>query len=114
MNLPIYNDNECILAAEELSKHVNGKEAFSLQMPNVGLGITVTGNLSNKNYRQSYYKDCLFDSTLCNSIGFSGSKFINTIFRKCSLENANLHSCDFKNVSFVGDKDSQFKIVSCC
>lgn len=112
MNLPIYNDNECILAAEELSKHVNGKEAFSLQMPSVGLGVTVTGNLSNKNYRQSYYKDCLFDSILCNSIGFSGSKFVNTIFRKCSLENANLHSCDFKNVSFVGDKDSQFKIVS--
>ena len=85
MNLPIYNDNECILAAEELSKHVNGKEAFSLQMPNVGLGITVTGNLSNKNYRQSYYKDCLFDSTLCNSIGFSGSKFIKTIFIKFIL-----------------------------
>lgn len=24
MNLPIYNDEECRLAAEELSKHVNG------------------------------------------------------------------------------------------
>lgn len=81
-------------------------------MPNVGLGISVTGNLSKKNYRQSYYKDCLFDSTICNSIGFSGSKFINTIFRNCNFENANLHSCDFKNVTFIGDQDSQFKIAS--
>lgn len=112
MNLSIYSDEECILAAEELSKHVNGKEIFSLQMPNTGLGISVTGDLSKKNYRQSYYKDCLFDTTICNSIGFSGSKFINTIFRNCSFENANLHSCDFNNVTFMGDQDSQLKIIS--
>lgn len=112
MNLPVYNDDECILASEELSKHVNGKEVFSVRMPNVGLGISVTGNLSKKNYRQSYYKDCLFDSTVCNSIGFSGSKFVNTIFRNCNFENANLHSCDFNGVKFVGDQDSQFKVIN--
>lgn len=112
MNLPIYNDEECRLAAEELSRHVNGKEVFSLRMPNVGLGISVTGDLSKKIYRQSYYKDCSFDSTICNSIGFSGSKFINTIFRNCSLENANLHSCDFNNVIFIGSQDSQFNMTN--
>lgn len=112
MNLPIYNDEECRLAAEELSRHVNGKEVFSLRMPNVGLGISVTGDLSKKIYRQSYYKDCSFDSTICNSIGFSGSKFINTIFRNCSLENANLHSCDFNNVTFIGSQDSQFNMTN--
>lgn len=110
MNLQIYNDEECILAAEELSKHVNGKEVFSLQMPNVGLGISVSGDLSKKNYRQSYYKDCVFNSTKCNSIGFSGSKFINTIFRGCDFENANLHSCDFRNVTFTGSQNSQHEI----
>lgn len=112
MNLSIYNDEECIWAVEELSKHVNGKEAFLLQMPNVGIGISVTGDLSKKNYRQSYYKDCLFDSAVCNSIGFSGSKFINTIFRNCNLENANLHSCDFKSVTFVSNKNLQYKIIN--
>lgn len=112
MNLPIYEDNECILATKELSKHVNGKEAFSLEMPNVGLGISVTGDLSKKSYRQSYYKDCIFESTICRSIGFSGSKFIKTVFQNCIFDNANLHSCDFQNVTFIGSGDSRHEIFS--
>lgn len=110
MNLEIYNDKECILAAKKLSEYVKTKETFALQNSNIGMGLSITGDLSKKNYRQSYYKDCIFDSTICNSTGFSGSKFVNTVFRNCNLENSNLHSCDFNGLTFLGDQDSFLKV----
>ena len=112
MNLSTYNDEECMAAVEKLSKHINGKENFSLNHPNIGVNITVTGDLRKKAYRQSYYKNCKFDTVCGKSIGFSGSKFISTTFQNCDFENGNLHSCDFKNSSFVGTTDEQFKMIS--
>lgn len=111
MDLALYNNEECSLAAENLAQHVNGKEMFSLQAQSGALGIPITEDLSKKNCRQSYYKDCVFDFTKCQSTGFSGSKFVNTIFKNCELGKANLHSCDFKDVTFIGINDEQFKIV---
>lgn len=108
MNLPIYTDEECTLAISELTKHVHGKDVFSLTKPNMGLGVTITGDLSKKIYRQSFYKECLFDSAICKSIGFSGSKFLYTTFKNCDLENGNLHSCDFNNVTFLGDGEEHY------
>mgnify|MGYP000165473265 FL=1 len=112
MNLPVYTNEECALAVNELKKHVNGKEVFSLKEPNIGLGITITEDLSKKMYRQSYYKDCVFDSAVCKSIGFSGSKFIDTVFRNCDLDGGNLHSCDFNNVTFLGDGEERHPMVN--
>lgn len=112
MNLSIYNNEEYLAAVEKLSKHVNDKEIFSPTFPNIGVGITVTGNLCKKAYRQSYYKNCKFDSVCGKSIGFSGSKFIDTAFQNCDFENGNLHSCDFRNSSFIGNTNEQFKMVS--
>ncbi len=107
-----YSDEESLAAVEKLSKHVNGKENFSLDCSNIGVGITVTGDLCKKAYRQSYYKDCKFDSVCGKSIGFSGSKFVSTVFKNCDFENGNLHSCDFRNSSFIGTINDQFKMVS--
>lgn len=104
-------DEECNWAVQELSQHVNNKDSFSLQMPNVGVGVAVTGDLSKKIYRQSYYKDCTFDSTKCISTGFSGSKFIDTIFQNANLEKANCHSCDFNGVTFTSNNKNKFKMI---
>lgn len=112
MNLSTYSEEEYLAATETLSKHVNDKESFLLNRSNICVGITVTGDLCKKSYRQSYYKDCKFDSVCGKSIGFSGSKFISTVFQNCDFENGNLHSCDFKNSSFIGTTKNQYKMIS--
>ena len=112
MNLPIYNNDEYFFSINELTKHVNNKENFSSKSHNVGIGITITENLNKKNYRHAYYKDCLFKEVSCNSIGFAGSKFINTTFLMCDFENGNLHSCDFSDVTFEGYQGQQFKMAN--
>lgn len=104
MYLSQYDDIKLELAISNLSKHVNNKDIFILEKKNIGIGPKIQGDLSKKMYRRSYYKDCIFESTICKSIGFSGSKFINTTFKNCDFENGNLHSCDFRNVSFIGEK----------
>ena len=109
MYLTQYDDITLELAVSNLSNHVNNKDVFMLEKKNIGIGAVIIGDLSKKMYRRSYYKDCIFDSTICKSIGFSGSKFIDTTFKNCDLENSNLHSCDFRNVSFIGG-ERQFKI----
>lgn len=110
MDLSKYDDNELKIAITNLSKHVNNKDAFSLEKLNAGLGPEIKGDLSRKMYRRSYFKDCIFDSTICKSIGFSGSKFISTVFKNCDLTNGNLHSCDFRNVSFEGRGIDKFRM----
>lgn len=112
MNLLSYNHEENLAAVDRLLKHVHGKEIFSLDHSNVHVGITVTGDLYKKAYRQSYYKNCKFNSVCGKSIGLSGSKFINTTFQDCNFENGNLHSCDFQNSCFIGSSNEPLKMVS--
>lgn len=112
MDFFLDEEEKYLLSLKELSKHVHDSSAFSAKVVNGGLGIIITENLNKKNCRHSYYKDCLFDSTQCNSVGFAGSKFINTTFKTCDLENGNLHSCDFQDVTFSGQKGKMFKMVN--
>lgn len=112
MDLSLYDDNKYELAIDILSKHVKNKDVFTLETSNIGNGLEIRGDLSKKMCRRSYYRDCLFDSTICKSIGFLGSKFINTTFRNCDLENGNLHSCDFRNVYFEGTEKENLKMTN--
>lgn len=112
MDFYLDEQDKYFLSIKELSKHVHNSDIFSAKGMNGGLGITISENLNKKNCRHSYYKDCLFDSTQCKSVGFAGSKFINTTFKACNFENGNLHSCDFQNVTFFGQKETAFKMVS--
>ena len=56
MDLSKYDDNELKIAITNLSKHVNNKDAFSLEKLNAGLGPEIKGDLSRKMYRRSYFK----------------------------------------------------------
>lgn len=103
MNLPIYSNNECVLATKKLSSHVNMKETFNFQISKATKGAIITQNLNKKNLRKSYYKECTFDGVSGKSIGFAGSKFDKIIFNNCDFENGNMHSCDFSNVKFSGN-----------
>lgn len=110
MNMLVNDKNKLDEAINNLSQYVNNKDIFDLTKRNVGIGLEIKGDLSKKIYRQSYYNNCIFDSANCKSIGFSGSKFINTNFKNCNLENGNLHSCDFKNVTIEGYGIKKFKM----
>lgn len=112
MDLSIYNQKNLETSIINLSKHVKNKETFSLCTSNMEFGTKITGKMTKKMNRRSYYKDCIFDYTICKSIGFSGSKFINTIFKNCDFENGNLHSCDFRNVLFDGHDAKHFKMAN--
>ena len=112
MDISIYNREKLEASIMNLSKHVNNKETFISNKSNFVVGAIITEKLSKKMYRRSYYKDCIFDHTICKSIGFLGSKFINTVFTNCDFENGNLHSCDFRNVIFNGEKVKYFKMGS--
>ena len=109
MYLSQYDDINLEVAVSNLSDHVNNKDVFMSVKKNIEMGTVIKGDLSKKMLRCSYYKNCIFDSTICKSIGFSGSKFIDTTFKNCDLENGNLHSCDFRNVIFIGE-EKQFKM----
>jgi len=110
MDLSIYDPKNLDTSIINLSKHVESKETFTLCTSNMEFGTKVTGKMAKKMNRRSYYKDCVFDYAICKSIGFTGSKFINTIFRNCDFENGNLHSCDFRNVLFEGHDVKYFKM----
>ncbi|PWJ50490.1 pentapeptide repeat-containing protein [Faecalicatena contorta] len=105
MNLPIYSENEYLLAVDRLALHVNNKDIFSVSKQNGGVGLTISKDLSKKMYRQSYYKKCLFKDANLMNIGFAGSKFIDTKFEDCIFSNGNLHSCTFKDVVFTSSSN---------
>lgn len=110
MDLPSYSQKEYLSAVDALSKHVNAKDIFKRQQSNTGIGITISEDLSRKMYRQSYYKTCIFDKAILKSIGFTGSKFIDTTFQDCVFSNGNLHSCDFEKVHFIGTGSTKLEI----
>jgi uncharacterized protein YjbI with pentapeptide repeats len=101
MNLPTKKDNFS-LARNNLLVHVNDKDIFNPVGRRYGNGVVVSGNLSRKILRQSYYVKSLFDNVDFNNVGMTGSTFIESIFQNCLFSGANFHSCNFDDVRFVG------------
>lgn len=112
MNLPNYSDKEYLMAIDKLAFHVNIKDIFAVSKRNEGLGITISSDLSKKMYRQSYYRQCIFQGATLVDIGFTGSKFIDTQFIDCNFKNGNFHSCSFDNVKISSNESEPLELYN--
>lgn len=98
------------LAMAELSLHVNDKEIFSSAGKRYADGVVISGNLRQRIMRQSTYINSSFENVDFTNIGLTGSQFVKTKFSDCIFSGANLHSCNFDEVRFIGEQKTKHPI----
>lgn len=105
--LPLVEEENFELAVTDLSKHVNDVEIFQFNSEIPIKGATISENMHQKVRRQSHYIECTFVDSVFDSVGLSGTKFIRCQFKTSDYTGANMSSCSFENVTWIGDRNDR-------
>ena len=62
----------------------------------------------------TYFENCLFDSTRCSASTFDNVIFDKVLFRSCELSGVNFIDCQFRNCFIEGGKSSSFLSFADC
>lgn len=109
-DLPLIEEINYEFAISDLKEHVNDVNIFNYNSEIPIKGAVISEDMQKKVRRQSHYIDCIFVDSDFYAVGLSGSKFIDCSFKKNHYTGANMSSCIFQDVKWIGTEDEHLDV----
>ncbi|MCH5172557.1 MAG: pentapeptide repeat-containing protein [Erysipelotrichales bacterium] len=98
--LPIFSDEECENAIQELTSHMKNKLYYYHDRKFVYHKATISEDFSTKNLNQSIFIECHFKNSDLSRVSFVNSIFYECKFEECDLSSLNLRNSILTNCIF--------------
>lgn len=105
MELPFYTQKEILTAQYELDKHGQNNACNDNKIFEIAIGAKYSGDYSRKSIKRSNLTKCQFENANFTRVAATGSKFLNSDFIDCIINNANFQYCDFSGTSMTSISD---------